>query len=212
MDGAMNRREFAGSLGAAALLGALADSAAAPVAAEAQGSPGEKRPIMAMLVHPDMILLDLVGPQTVFSLLMAEVHLVGKSLAPVSTDVGIKVQPSTTFADCPEDVDVIFVPGGLRGTIGVMDDPEALTFLADRGRRARYVTSVCTGALALAAAGLLRGYRATSHWYVRHLLPIMGAVETPGRVVEDRGRITAGGVTAGIDFGLYLAAKLRGGD
>jgi hypothetical protein len=78
--------------------------------------------------------------------------------------------------------------------------------------RARYVARVCTGSLALAAAGLLRGYRATSHWYVRHVLPIMGAIETKARVVEDRGRITAGGVTAGIDLALHLAARLRGDD
>jgi len=215
MDSPMNRREFAGVLGTSALLGAISGSVAGPAgahAADAQGPPSGKRPSIAMLVHPDMILLDLAGPQTVFSLLMAEVHLVGKSLAPVATDVGIRVQPTVTFTDCPQNLDVLFVPGGLRGTIGLMDDPETLAFLADRGQRARYATSVCTGSLALAAAGLLRGHRATSHWYVRHLLPIMGAVEAPGRVVEDRGRITGGGVTAGIDFGLYLAAKLRGED
>ena len=107
MDGAMNRREFAGALGAAALLGTLSGSVASPTAAEAQGPPPGKRPNIAMLVHPDMILLDLAGPQTVFSLLMAEVHLVGKSLTPVATDVGIKVQPSVTFVDCPEDLDVL---------------------------------------------------------------------------------------------------------
>jgi cyclohexyl-isocyanide hydratase len=93
-----------------------------------------------------------------------------------------------------------------------MSDTEVLGFLARQGKGARYVTSVCSGSLVLGAAGLLRGYRATSHWAVRDVLPTLGAQLAPGRVVEDRNRITAGGVTAGIDFGLYLAGKLRGED
>jgi cyclohexyl-isocyanide hydratase len=88
----------------------------------------------------------------------------------------------------------------------------SVTILADPASRARFVTSVCTGSLLLGAAGLLNGYRATSHWYVRDLLPLMGATLDGGRVVEDRNRITGGGVTAGIDFGLALAARLRGED
>jgi cyclohexyl-isocyanide hydratase len=93
-----------------------------------------------------------------------------------------------------------------------MTDPEVLDFLAQKGESAQYITSVCSGSLVLGAAGLLRGYRATSHWSVRDVLPALGAQLAPGRVVEDRNRITAGGVTAGIDFGLYLAGKLRGHD
>jgi transcriptional regulator GlxA family with amidase domain len=93
-----------------------------------------------------------------------------------------------------------------------MDDREVLDFLASWGGTARYVTSVCTGSLLLGAAGLLRGYRATSHWYVRDLLPLMGATATPDRVVVDRNRLTGGGVTAGLDFGLTLVAALRGED
>ncbi len=161
-----------------------------------------------MLVHDDMILMDLNGPQTVFALIGADVLLVSKDLAPVRTDVGIMVQPTATFETCPRDLDVLFVPGGLRGTLACMADRQVLDFLADRGRRARYVTSVCTGSLVLGAAGLLNGFRATSHWYVRDLLPLMGAILDPARVVEDRNRITGGGVTAGIDFGLTLAARL----
>jgi len=167
---------------------------------------------VGMLVHPDMVLLDLVGPQTVMSLAMAQVHLVGKTRAPVSTDVGVAIAPTTTFVDAPKDFDVLFVPGGLKGSIECMKDPEVMAFMADRGSRARYVTSVCTGSLVLGAAGLLKGYDATSHWYVRDLLATMGARPKHGRVVTDRNRITAGGVTAGIDFGLTLAAALRGED
>lgn len=205
----MNRRTFAQTLGTQALA-AAALLTARPAALQAQPAGGPLR--VAMLVHPDMVLLDLVGPQTVFSLLMGEVHLVGKDRRPVSTDVGIPITPTTTYAECPAEVDVLFVPGGLKGSVSLMDDPETLAFLADRGARARFVTSVCTGSLLLGAAGLLDGYRAISHWYVRDLLPLMGALPAPGRVVEDRNRVTGGGVTAGIDFGLTLAARLRGED
>ena len=163
-----------------------------------------------MVVHPDMILLDLTGPMTVFNLLGAQLHLVARDRAAVRTDVGISVQPTATFAECPTDLDVLFVPGGLGGSVRAMEDADTLRFLADQGLRARYVTSVCTGSLVLAAAGLLHGYRATSHWYVRDLLPRMGATAVAERVVVDRNRVTGGGVTAGLDFGLTLAALLRG--
>lgn len=125
------------------------------------------------------------------------------------SDSGLPIQPTATLKECPGNVDILFVPGGLRGTAAIMNDPEVIDFLHDRGRRARYVTSVCTGSLVLGAAGLLRGYRATSHWTVCDLLPLLGAEPEAGRVVEDRNRITGGGVTAGIDFGLRLAARLR---
>lgn len=164
---------------------------------------------VAMLVYPRMVLLDLVGPQTILNVLGADIHLVGETMVPVSTDVGVPVTPTTTLAGCPRDLDVLFVPGGLMGSIACMGNEALLEFLADRGARARYVTSVCTGGLVLGAAGLLRGYRATAHWGVADLLPIMGAVRSHERVVHDRNRLTGGGVTAGLDFGLTLAALLR---
>jgi cyclohexyl-isocyanide hydratase len=176
--------------------------------ADASGQASRKAPMIGMLVHDDMVLMDLDGPLTVFSLLMANVLLISKDTAPVRTNVGIMVQPTATFENCPRDLDVLFVPGGLKGTVACMADQQVLDFLADRGKRARYVTSVCTGSLVLAAAGLLKGFRATSHWWVRDLLPLMGATLDLARVVEDRNRITGGGVTAGIDFGLTLAARL----
>jgi transcriptional regulator GlxA family with amidase domain len=107
---------------------------------------------------------------------------------------------------------VLFVPGGLKGTVDAMKDSATIDFLKSRGERARFVTSVCTGSLLLGAAGLLKGYSATSHWYVRQLLPLMGATLRKDRVVEDRNRITAGGVTAGIDFRLTIGAKLANED
>ena len=108
-----------------------------------------------MLVHPDMVMLDLIGPLTVFSLLRAELHLVWKDRQPVANDLGLPVTPSASYADCPADLDVLFIPGGLKGSVALMEDAETLAFLADRGARARYVTAVCTGSLVLGAAGLL---------------------------------------------------------
>jgi cyclohexyl-isocyanide hydratase len=175
------------------------------------GLPPNMAPLqIAALVFPGMVLLDLIGPQTVFALLRANVHLVSRDRTPVATDVGCAIAPTMTFDECPSELDVLFVPGGLEGTVGLMDDDKVLDFLAERGQKARFVTSVCTGSLLLAAAGLLRGYQATSHWYVRDLLALMGAEVRADRVVRDRNRVTGGGVTAGIDFGLDLARELRG--
>ncbi len=165
---------------------------------------------MAMLLYPGLTLLDLIGPQTALNL-HAQTHLVWKSLDTVVSDSGIGIQPNATFADCPRDLDILFVPGGF-GTAAAMADPEVLAFLTDRAPRAKYVTSVCSGSLILGAAGLLKGYRATSHWALRGMLTRFGAEPVEGRVVVDRNRLTGGGVTAGIDFGLTLLAKLRGDD
>ena len=147
---------------------------------------------------------------TVFNILRCRVDLVWKDRAPVWTDVGIPFAATRTFTETPRDLDVLFVPGGIMGTTDCMNDPEVCGFLADRGARAKWVTSVCTGSLALGAAGLLKGYDATAHWAVADLLPLMGARHVDKRVVRDRNRMTGGGVTAGIDFGLTLAAELRG--
>lgn len=167
-------------------------------------------PKIAMLVYPKMVALDLIGPMTVFNILRCNVQLVWKDKAPVSTDVGIPFAATRTFDETPRDLDVLFVPGGIMGTTDCMNDPAVCAFLADRGARAKWVTSVCTGSLVLAAAGLLKGYDATSHWTVSDLLPLMGARHVDKRVVRDRNRMTGGGVTAGIDFGLTLAAILKG--
>lgn len=167
-------------------------------------------PKVAMLVHPKMVALDLIGPMTIFSIMRFNVQLVWKDKTPVSTDVGIHIAPTQTFDECPKDLDVLFVPGGLLGTIDCMGDSDVRAFLADRGSRAKWVTSVCTGGLLLAAAGLLKGYDATAHWAVADLLPLMGARHIDKRVVRDRNRMTGGGVTAGIDFGLALAAEMKG--
>jgi cyclohexyl-isocyanide hydratase len=166
---------------------------------------------IGMLLYPGLSALDLVGPHPFFAELSnSQVHLLWKDKDPVVSSLGYSIVPTTSIEDCPRDLDVVFVPGGTSGTFAMMDDDEILSFLADRGSHARYVTSVCTGSLILGAAGLLNGYHATSHWRFRDLLPMFGATPVEERVVTDRNRITGGGVTAGIDFGLVIASRLRG--
>lgn len=163
---------------------------------------------IGMLIYPGVTLLDFVGPLTALGA-TEKVHLVSKTLDPVLSDSGVAIVPTATLETCPSHLDVLFVPGGF-GTAEVMEDKESLRFLADRGRRAQYVTAVCSGSLILAAAGLLEGYRATTHWSSYDVLAAFGVEVSEERVVVDRNRVTGGGVTAGIDFGLVLLARLRG--
>jgi putative intracellular protease/amidase len=139
----------------------------------------------------------------------AKVHLVAKTLDPVTSDTGVTITPTTTFKDCPHELTVLFAPGGTDGTLAAMQDAETRAFMADRGSRAKYVTSVCTSSLILGAAGLLQGYKATSHWAARDSLSDFGAIPIDARIVRDRNRITGAGVTAGLDFGLQMVAELR---
>jgi cyclohexyl-isocyanide hydratase len=163
-----------------------------------------------MLVYPQFTALDLVGPQHVFSLLESyKVHLVWKDTKEVVSDTGIPIRPTMAFKDCVEAPAVIFVPGGTEGTLAAMEDKDVREFLASRAAKARFVTSVCTGSLVLGATGLLKGYKATSHWLTLDALKGFGAEPIAERVVVDRNRITGAGVTAGIDFALTLAAKLK---
>jgi cyclohexyl-isocyanide hydratase len=136
------------------------------------------------------------------------VHLVAATAAPVRSEHGLTITPDITFDRVPQ-LDIVCVPGGL-GVNPMMEDAALIEFLQHQARGARYVTSVCTGALLLGAAGLLRGYCATTHWLSVDLLPLFGATAVNERVVIDRNRITGGGVTAGLDFGLTVAAELFG--
>jgi cyclohexyl-isocyanide hydratase len=137
-------------------------------------------------------------------------HLLWKTLEPVETDLGISVLPTSTFANSRKDYDVLLVGGGMRAADAIKDD-EILNFLAEAAKTVRYVTSVCTGALLLGAAGLLNGYKAATHWSYYEAVGATGAEPVHARVVADRNRFTGAGVTAGIDFGLTLLAELRGG-
>ncbi len=169
------------------------------------------RPIrsVAFLLFPGVTQLDLTGPAQVLSRLPgAELHLVWHDLNPVPTDAGFSILPTTRLADLPSP-DLICIPGGM-GVSDVIDDAAALSWVRDAGAKAAWVTSVCTGALILGAAGLLNGYRATTHWAWQEFLPLFGAEPVVARAVFDRNRVTGGGVTAGIDFALALVSRLAG--
>jgi cyclohexyl-isocyanide hydratase len=222
----MKRREFLDWLAAGAAATATAavggcDRAGEPARTGGPGEPGEQAaapPIfiqqtlqIGMLVYPRFTALDLIGPQTIFAQLSnTQVHLVWKTLTPVTSDSGITITPTRTFETCPQTLDVLFVPGGTFGTVDVMEDLEVHAFLRSRAATATWVTSVCTGALVLGAAGLLRGYQATTHWVARDVLEVLEATPVAARYVKDRNRVTGAGISAGIDFGLRLAAELRG--
>ena len=166
---------------------------------------------IGLLLFPDITQLDLTGPYEVFIKFPdAKVHLVWKTLAPVTAGGGMQILPTTTFADCPP-LDLICVPGG-AGMNPLLNDAETLDFIRRQAEGARYVTSVCTGALVLGAAGLLRGKRAATHWMSREMLSAFGAVPVAERFVIDGNVVTGGGVTAGIDFALAIAAHVFGPD
>ena len=164
---------------------------------------------IGLLLFPRLTQLDLTGPFEVFAKMPgASVHLLWKSREPVAAETGMRILPDTTLAECPP-LDVLCVPGG-PGVSAMMEDAEVLAFLREQAGRVRFLTSVCTGALILGAAGLLRGKRATTHWASHDLLGAFGAIPTKGRVVRDGNLITGGGVTAGIDFALTVVAELAG--
>lgn len=166
---------------------------------------------IGFLLYPNLTQLDMTGPAQVLARMPgAKLHFVSASRDPVSDDVGMTFLPTATFADCPP-LDMICVPGGY-GCTAVMQDAAALGWLREQAVSARFVTSVCTGSLILAAAGLLTGYRAGCHWAWRDQLSLFGAIPVAERVVEDRNRISGGGVTAGIDFGFRIVEKLHGRD
>ncbi|WP_229372927.1 DJ-1/PfpI family protein [Umezawaea beigongshangensis] len=168
----------------------------------------ERRLVVAVLLFEGHTALDLVGPCTAFASAGMEIHLVSETLEPVLTDTGFTISPTTTYDDCPAEPDVLFVPGGLVNE--VMLDDRAIAFLADRGATASFITSVCTGSLVLAAAGLLDGYRSATHWSTRDHLARLGVEVSTERVCVDRNRFSGGGVTAGIDFGLTIVAHVLG--
>jgi cyclohexyl-isocyanide hydratase len=162
-----------------------------------------------LLVFPDLTQLDLTGPYEVLSRAPGmRVLLVGTRPGPIRSEWGLTLATDSTLENAPP-LDILCVPGGV-GVNALLADDSVLDALAAHGERAAWVTSVCTGALVLGAAGLLRGYRATTHWLSLDLLPALGATPVEGRVVRDRNRLTGGGVTAGIDFALTLVSELRG--
>ena len=164
---------------------------------------------IVFLLFDGITQLDFTGPaQFLARMPGAIVHTVAKSSQPIETDSGFAILPNREFTDCPQ-ADLLCVPGGF-GTKGVIADAETLEFIRKQAIGAQYVTSVCTGSLALGAAGLLNGKRATSHWAYTTLLEKFGATCEKARVVKDGNVITSGGVTSGIDFALTVIAEIAG--
>lgn len=167
---------------------------------------------IAMLMYPGLYAADLVNPHFIFSSMMgAKIYLISPTddLSPVEAS-GISIVPTHTQSECPDDLDVLFVPGGALGTLKAMQDKKFIAFIKSRAANAKYITSVCTGSLLLAKAGLLKGKSATSHWSTLDVLAKSGVKVVKKRVVWDGNIVTGGGVTAGIDFGLEILAALRG--
>lgn len=167
---------------------------------------------VVIVLHPGFELLDVVGPLHFLAGTGATVHLAttGADGVPVHSGSGPALVPTTTLDTAPAEPTIVLVPGGDTGIL--LRDAHAMRALRTLADRAHFITSVCSGSIALAAAGLLEGRRATSHWSVRHLLPGYGAIEINERVVEDGNRITAAGVTAGMDLAIRLVARLCGDD
>lgn len=166
---------------------------------------------IGFVLFPNLTQLDFTGPlQVLHRLPGATTHIAAKTLEPVPSDCGLSLVPTTTFADCPQ-LDLLCVPGGF-GVDDAMQDAETVAFVRRQGASAKYVTSVCTGAFILGAAGLLQGKRATTHWAYHDLLVKVGAIPERARVVRDGNTVTGGGVTAGIDFALTLAAEISGAE
>jgi cyclohexyl-isocyanide hydratase len=164
---------------------------------------------IGFVIFPNLTQLDFTGPLQVLNRLPgAQTHIAAKAREPVPSDCGLSLVPTTTFAECPQ-LDLLCVPGGY-GVVGATTDRETVDFVRRQAAGARYVTSVCTGAFVLGAAGLLRGRRATTHWAYTDMLELVGATYQKDRIVQDGNVITAGGVTAGIDFALQVAAEIAG--
>src|SRR6516165_3454688 len=165
---------------------------------------------IGFVIFPDLTQLDFTGPLQVLSRLPQSVtHIIAKSASPVASDCGLSLVPTHTFANCPL-LDLICIPGGSEGVCGIINDRETIEFVRQQAGAAKYITAVCTGTFVLGVAGLLKGRRATTHWAYTDLLPLVGATYEKARVVKDGNVITGGGVTAGIDFGLSVAAEIAG--
>ncbi len=169
---------------------------------------------IAMLLYPGCYAPDLINPQFIFNSMMgSKIYLISpdETLNPVDAS-GVLIVPTHTQSQCPDDLDVLFVPGGATGTLNAMKNKAFIQFIKRKAAKAKYITSVCTGSLLLGQAGLLKGKKATSHWSTLGLLTKLGAIPVKERVVWDGNIVTGGGVTAGLDFGLEIVAALRSKD
>ena len=166
---------------------------------------------IGFLIFNDIQQLDMTGPYEVFaSLPDIEIELIAKSMDRIQSVTRLPLFPTTTFDRCGK-LDILCILGG-RGINQVMLDTSTIEFIKEKAQETQYITSICTGALALGIAGLLKNKHATTHWSALDLIPLFGAIASRDRVVFDGKLITAGGVTAGIDFALTLIARLFGED
>ncbi len=167
---------------------------------------------IAFVLYPGLTLLDLAGPLQVMSSMCLRktdygVVVVAKDSEAVEVDVPLKLTTTATFKDVASPA-VVIVPGGEASTIKAMGDDELISYLKKVTPGADYVCSVCSGSLILAAAGLLNGFKATTHWGCAKILEAYGAKYEKKRWVHDGKFVTSAGVSAGIDMALYLASKL----
>jgi cyclohexyl-isocyanide hydratase len=161
------------------------------------------------IIFPDMDQCDFTGPfEALARVPNSSFMTLWKDKEPVRDLAGMQLLADTTFEEAPQ-LDVLLVPGG-HGQEALMHDETVLSFIRNQAAGARYVYSVCTGALLCGAAGLLHGKRATTHWTAMEILPLYGAIPSDERVVLDGQYISAGGVTSGIDGSLILVSLLRG--
>ena len=165
--------------------------------------------VIVEVLYPGLTQLDFTGPHTVFTRLPdVEVMVASEPGGAIDSDGGLTFAGTRRLADI-DRCDLLFLPGGMAAT-EVINDEATMAQIRRLGAQARYLTSVCTGSLILGAAGFLRGKRAACHWAWRDMLPLFGAIADPARVARDGNIITGGGVTAGIDFALTVAAELAG--
>jgi cyclohexyl-isocyanide hydratase len=165
--------------------------------------------LIQSFIYPSFTTLDLIGAlQPLAFLPDAKVEIIARETGIVPTDCGASIVATHSYETASKTPDVLLVPGGGTPSVDILEDEEAIGFLAKQGEQAGWIVSVCTGALLLGQAGLLRGYRAASHWGVIDTLDAFGAEPVQSRVVVDRNRCTGGGVTAGIDIGLSVAALI----
>jgi transcriptional regulator GlxA family with amidase domain len=175
-------------------------------------APSQGQKTIAVVLYPGLTALALVGPLQVLTTLERfapryRTVVVGERVAPVATDLPLRLTPDRTFGEVPHP-DVVLVPGGRVPTLRAMSDPEIRAYVRTAAASAEVVASVCTGALLLAAVGLLEGRRATTNWFFSGVLEPFGATYLRERWVEDGKFVTAAGVSAGIDMALYLVARL----
>ncbi len=164
-----------------------------------------------IVVYPDVTALDFVGPLQIWTAWPgAEIEVVAETTDPLPTDSVMSIIPTHSYQTAAMAPDILFIPGGAEGNLRAIQNDALLVFVRSRAEAAKWITSVCTGALILGAAGLLKGYRCTTHWLVFDHLKGFGGIPVAERWVIDRNRATGGGVTAGIDFGLRLMGEIAG--